>query len=143
MITVTSEHATKLASWIKDRGGVAVWKSVDLSDPGASSFTPAITVDGTPYQKPHWKYANEPSKIVTKPEDVQVSVDKEVRRFHVAVRMGSQGLSMKLTDASSRKVREAVAKAGEGAYYVFDYGDYKNCVILAPEKTVPLTEWEG
>jgi hypothetical protein len=84
---------------------------------------------------------NEPSEIVKELSEIEVNVDKEVKRFHVAVRQSSNGMNLKLTNASSERVRNAVSKAGKGAYHVFDYGDYKNCVIMAPEKTIPLTEW--
>lgn len=70
-----------------------------------------------------------------------VAIDREVKRFHVAIRMGSQGFSMKCTDGASRRIRSAVAKAGEGAYHVFDYTT-QEAVIMAPEKVIPLPEWE-
>jgi len=59
----------------------------------------------------------------------------EVKRFHVAVRLSSNGLMLKLTDASTRKVRNAVEKAtekyGRKALYGFDL-DVQNAVIWIP-----------
>jgi len=78
--------------------------------------------------------------VITDPNEVGVSLDREVRRFRVGVRAGRQGLSLKVTDGGSRKIKAAVEKAGEGAYYVFDYYN-QEAVILAPEKTCSLTEW--
>jgi hypothetical protein len=130
-----------MANWIKNRGGIAIWNSVNLSNSGATWSTPALNEDNTPYQKPNWETANEPEKIITNTDDIIVAHDKEVTRFHVANRRSSNGMSFKVTDGGSRKIRSAVAKAGEGAYYCFDYSDYKNAVIMAPEKTETLTEW--
>ena len=140
-ISTSIENAPKMVEWVKGRGGVAVWKSVNLSDPDRQMLSPALTTDGKAYPKPHWSMGNEPSEIVKELSEIEVNVDKEVKRFHVAVRPGAQGFSLKLTDASSRRVRAAEEKAGKGAYNVFDYFDEKNCIIMAPEKTIPLTEW--
>lgn len=140
-IRTSMENASKFADWLKTRGGIALWRSIDLSDPGASCFTPAMT-DGKPTTKPHWKYANEPERIITDINDVEIYNAVEVKRFHVAVRPGSGGFSLKLTDASSRRLEAAVEKAGEGAYYVFDYGDYENAVVMKPEGVVPLSTLE-
>lgn len=135
------ENAERFLDWIKNRGGIAIWESINLSNPGASWSTPAQT-DGKPTTKPNWQCANQPARIVTSTDDVEVAFDKEVKRFHVATRMGSQGLMIKVTDGGSRKIRKEVEKAGKGAYHVFDYGSYENAVIMAPEKTLSLTEWE-
>ena len=70
-----------------------------------------------------------------------VSFDKEVKRFHVAVRLGSQGMSYKVTDGGTRRIRAEVEKAGDGAYYTFDYDDYKNAAIMAPEKEMSLSAY--
>jgi len=134
------ENAERFLDWIKTRGGIAIWESVSLSNPGASWSTPALT-DGKPTTKPNWQCANEPVRIITDINDVEVCVDREVKRFHVATRLGSQGLMIKVTDGGSRKIRKEVEKAGKGAYHVFDYGNYENAVIMAPEKTLSLTEW--
>lgn len=132
----SSENAARLWDWIHNRGGLAIWPSVNLSNPGASWTTPADRKD-----KPTWQAADEPERIITSVDDVVVSVDKEVKRFHVAVRHGSQGLSLKVSDGGSRRIRREVEKAGKGAYHVFDYLDYNNAVIMAPETEMTLREW--
>jgi hypothetical protein len=58
---------------------------------------------------------------------------KEVKRFRVGIRMGSQGLRVKVTDGGSRRIRREVAKAGAGATYTFDYMT-QEAVILVPEE---------
>ena len=123
--------------WIRNRGGVAVWNSQDLSDPGKSWSTPANAKDGTPTRRPHWAAGERPDEIHTDPGQIQVNHDREVKRFRIAIARGG-GFKMYLTSASSRKVRAAVEKAGIGAHHVFD-GD--EAVIMAPSKTETLAEW--
>lgn len=136
---VTAANAEKIWSWFQERGGIAVWPSVNLSNPGASWTTPLNDAEGKPTTKPTWQAANEP-RAITDPAEVTVSLDTEVKRFHVAVRRGSQGFSLKLTDTSSQRVRNAEAKAGEGSYHVFDY-ETQEAIIMRPTKQFPLNEW--
>lgn len=138
--TCPPENAEKMFDWIATRGGVAIWPSIDLSDLDKSWSTPANDKDGNPTTKPHWKADSKPSRIITDPSQILVTKDKEVKRFHVAIRRGSQGLVMKVTDGGTRRIRAAVAKAGEGAYYEFDY-ETQEAVIMAPEEQIPLSEW--
>ena len=158
--TCSAENARKLAEWIRDRGGVAVWRSVNLSDPSASWSTPAMDMcpnphttlrelnncsvcDGgrfIPHKKPTWQADGEPV-IITDPAEIGVSDDVEVKRFHVAVRTGGQGLTIKVSDGGSRRIRSEVEKAGEGAYHWFDYGDYDNAVIMKPKGWRSLAEF--
>lgn len=138
-LTIGEQSAWQVAGWIRNRGGVAIWDKIDLSCAGEQVLTPALT-GKEPTAKPHWSVADMP-RVITDAKQVLVAKDKEVRRFHVAVRMGSQGLKLKVTDGGSRRIRAAVAKAGKGAYYTFDY-DTQEAVIWACEQTLPLPEWE-
>ncbi len=47
---------------------------------------------------------------------------------------------MKCTEASTRKIRKAVAAAGEGAWYEFDYA-MQEAVIFVPGEQMTLREW--
>lgn len=114
---IREENAVVILDWLRNRGGIAVWASVDLCDLGKSWTAPVNDEHGQPKGKPSWQADSKPCRIITDPADVIVSQDKEVKRFHVAVRMGASGTRMKLTDGSTRKLRAAVAKAGAGAYY--------------------------
>ena len=134
------ENAAKMRQWIQERGGVAIWRSVNLANPGASWSTPAKALDGSPTTKPTWEAESQPACIITDPAQIEVVTRREVRRFRVGVRMGSQGMSLKLTDASSRRVREACAKAGKDASYAFDH-ETQEAVITVPDKCVPLSKW--
>lgn len=137
--SIRPEHAKPLLEWFATRGGVAIWSSADLSDPSWSSMTPAQDVDGRPTTKPHWKAQPEP-RIITDPAEVDVTTWKEVKRFRVGLRRGSQGLKIKLTDAASKRVWKAVAEAGPGATYEFDY-ETQEAVILAPDRRIPLSDY--
>jgi hypothetical protein len=134
------DNALKFADWISNRGGVAIWQSANLSNPGASWSTPALTPNGLPTAKPTWQAEDKPSRIITSPDDILVSIDKEVKRFRVAIRHGSQGFSSECTDASSRKIKQALSKAGNGSYHLFDY-ETQEAVIMIPESQCTLTKW--
>ncbi len=137
---ITSENIGKIREWIRTRGGIAIWGSVNFNDLGKTWTTPVNGPDGQPVGKPHWGATDQPIRIITSEDDVEVCIDKEVKRFHVAIRRGAQGFMMKLTDASSDKVKRAVSKAGVGAYHVFDY-ETQEAVIMAPDKVIPLSNF--
>lgn len=140
MHRIKAEHAAKIAEWFATRDGIAIWRSCNLANPGKTWTTPVLQADGSPMTKPSWESASEPYEIITSASEVLVDVPKEVKRFHIAIRLGRQGLSYKLTDASSAKVRREVDKAGPEAWFEFDYSE-QAAVIYAPEKSVPLPEY--
>jgi len=135
--------AKKGWDWITNRGGIAIWE-VQLIGGGSggvrSYMSPACQLDGSPMTKPHWSVGNKPREIVTAPHEISVVEPKEVKRFHVALQMGRQGLQMKCTDASTRKIRDAVEKAGEGAWYEFDYSTQDAVIYVAGEE-ISLKDW--
>lgn len=137
----TAENAAKMKEWLATRGGLAIWGCLDLARAGQTWTTPVNGPDGQPVSKPHWSASTEPIRIITDAADVEVCVDKEVKRFRVAIRRGAQGFSFKCTDHSSQRIRKEVEKAGKGAYHVFDY-DTQEAVIMAPDKVIPLSEWK-
>ena len=138
---VTEDNAALVWMWLKTRGGIAVWESVNLSNFGTSWTTPLNDAQGQPKSKPTWEAGNQPIRIITDPAEVVISKDAEVKRFRVAVRMGSQGLMLKVTDAGTRRIRAAVEKAGKGAYYRFDY-ETQEAVIYAPTRAyTPISEY--
>ena len=137
---VTEENAIRFLEWMARRGGVAVWNSVDLSDPSLSYSTPARKEDGSPTTRPHWKVGATPDRVITHPDDVLVITYKEVKRFRVGVRRA--GMSYRVTSGATRKINAAVAKAGTDATYVFDYMT-QEAVILVPSARVPLSSWHA
>lgn len=147
-------NAPKFADWITSRGGIAIWQSVNLSNPGASWSTPATIRKGdcqgqedapdkdaiVPYPKPTWQAGNTPT-VITDPAEVEVEESREVKRFRVGVRRtGVFGLTLNVTDAGSRKIWKEVEKAGEGAYHEFDYAT-QEAVIYATTSLGSLKDW--
>jgi hypothetical protein len=136
-VTVPGVRA-KFEDWIKTRGGILVWENVNLSNPGAGPmFTPVRDAEGKTNCKnspPHWTHRFH--ETCTDIKDFKFVKEMcEVNRFRVAVRMGSQGLMVKLTDASTKKLHKALDKAkektGQDASYRFDY-DTQEAVIEVP-----------
>lgn len=128
-----------MKEWIERRGGVAVWGSIDFS--GRTWSTPARLEEGDPTPKPHWAATEKPISILTSIDEVEVDIPKLVKRFHIGLRRGSQGLTIKLTDASSARLRRECDKAGENSWYEFDY-DTQDALIFVPDKTVSLSVWK-
>jgi hypothetical protein len=137
---VAPENALRMFEWIKTRGGIAVWPSINFSNLGQSWSTPYRTPEGELMLKPTWQADSKPSRVITDPNDVVVIARKEVKRFRVAIRRGSQGMSFKLTDASSRKLRATCDKLSTESSYHFDY-ETQEAVFTIPDTKVPLTEY--
>jgi len=134
-LTINIKHAALHVEWITERGGVALWHSLDLGRPDTIWSTPA-NANG----RPHWSADTAPYALITDPAEIAVVQYTEFKRIHVALRVSGNGLSVKLTDASNGRLNKYLAKAGEGATYEFDYGS-QEAVILVPKETVSLAAW--
>jgi len=142
---VMPENASLIKKWLAERGGIAVWESIDMSDLGASWTTPAHDADGKPTTKPHWKSGNQPARIITDQAEVVVEVPRELETFRVTVRVSGNGLMLKLTDGSQRKLEKKMAKheaANPGRSVWYLRGDMlePTMTILVADKTIPLAE---
>lgn len=146
---VQEENAHKAAKWLRTRGGIAEWKSHDLSNPGAGCFTPALT-DGKPTPSPHWRYTGNPKRVITDPNDIAIVESKEVERFKVKLQM--KGHRIELTKRSTNMVLHAMSCYPDGSWHFastgsgsgslahgLNYGE--DCVVVTvPDKTTPLSE---
>jgi hypothetical protein len=130
--------ARKFWDWIKSRGGVAVWRSVNLGNPGASWSTPVKTLSGEDFSKPTWQVDNSPSMTVTDPDVIKVFDAREVARVKLAIRTRGSSLVQKPTPASNRRVLKALKDAGDDAYHVYD-GD--EALIMKPCGEMSLRAW--
>ena len=137
---VLAANAGQIWKWFQERGGIAVWKSVDFATAGQTWTTPLHDAEGQPTKKQSWRMEDTPSLVITDPMEVVVDVPKEIKRFRVAIKMGSQGLMLKCTDAASRRIRRECEKAGEQSWYEFDYGT-QEAVIFVPGESQPLPEF--
>jgi hypothetical protein len=137
----TEENAARFAEWMQTRGGLAVWNTLMIGSE-TSWTTPLLDKDGKPTTKPHSYAETTPHLVVTDPADVCVESLVEYKRFHVALRRGSQGLTIKLTDGSNAKLNRALAQAGIGSTYYFDY-ENQEAVVLKPDPTRSrsLADW--
>ena len=147
---VAEENARKFADWITNRGGILVWQSRDLGSAGRSVSTPALT-DGKPTNRPGWQFT-EPDRHITDMADVEVFTVKVVESFPIKLKQ-SQG-RLVLNNASDRKVRAALDKAGADSFYRFEssgtsqgnlvhglsFGD-DTIQICVDDSTQPLAEW--
>jgi len=138
-LTCKEPDAGKFAEWIRSGGGVAHWPTLYIGSDTTWS-TPVLDEHGDPYPKPDWKAAGEPDLIITDPEEIGVITYTEFVRFHVALRRSSNGLSLKLTDASNTKLNKKLEQAGVGATYAFDYMT-QEAVILQPTNVISLGRW--
>ena len=133
-------NADQVWQWFQERGGIAVWKSVDFSTAGQSWTTPLRDAEGQPTKKQSWRMEESPSLVITDPAEVVVDVPREVKRFRVGIKAGTQGLMLKCSDAASRRIRRECAKAGEQSWYEFDYGT-QEAVVFVPGASKPLPEF--
>jgi hypothetical protein len=141
----------KFEAWIKDRGGVKVWRNINLSNPGAGPiFTPAyeetqVDMDSfganmrAPYPKPSWRVDN--GEVITDITRFRFAKGfKEFKRIRVALERGS-GYNYRLTDGSQRKVDRAMQACMDehgDAVYRKDGGlfDAERFIV------VEIPEWE-
>lgn len=143
-ITTTAEHEAKLAEWLKNRGGIAVWSNKDLGSPslGGQQFTPALHADGTAATSPHWSCGNgAPDFVVTDAAAVTIREWREVAR--VKIRNGPPYLGC-VHRRDRDRLDNALQAAGEGASYRRDYSAMKygspwfDAVIEVPASVRPL-----
>jgi hypothetical protein len=137
---ITEDMAPKIREWIKTRGGASQWESVNLSNPDAAWWSPANQVDGSPTPKPTWQAAESPAQTLISEKSFEVVLPVEVKRFRIALRRSGSGMYVKLTDKSSARVRSECDKAGEGAWYQFDYNT-QECIVMRPGQVVPMETW--
>jgi hypothetical protein len=137
---ITEQQASQVHDWFQHRGGIAIWRSCDLATPSKTWTTPLLSQSNALVSKPHWSAEDKPIRIITDPHEVAVAVDKEIQRFHVAIRPARGGFMLKCTAGASRRINLAVAKAGEGAYHTFDHST-QEAVIMAPIYMVLLPDW--
>lgn len=141
--TCNEANAKQIYKWLNTRGGIFIWKSINLSNPCGSWTSPARNGVGSVVEKPNWQCDSTPARHITSVDDVMVSTAKEVKRFHVAVQEGGTGYVV--TSGGSRRIRDEISKARQKydkpAWHVFDYWDEKNAVIMIEDSAIPMAEW--
>ncbi len=117
-IIFSPENESKARDWLTNRGGIAVWKNVNLSSQslGSETLTPALT-DGVPTNAPSWQVRL--SHIVTNPGEVFIEGKREVAR--VKVMRSKYGPPCHPIARGRVGVEKAMEKAGDGAFWKFSY----------------------
>lgn len=121
-IIVSPEVAIKLREWLDAGRGIAVWQNCNLSSHsiGNLSFTPGDK------PSPGWQFGNSPVHTTSDAQDFRVQSWNEVER--IKVRPGKYGPPCHpVTKADIPKLDKAIARAGDGAEWRFDFQDY-SCV---------------
>ena len=159
------ENARKFWDWLQTRGGIAVWKSVNLGNAGASWSTPATiaikdledsarkaellrelgdenAVVG--YPKTNWQMANEPT-VYTDPADVGVFTCALYKAFPVGLKRGD-GFSLRLSDAGQAKLdkhMDACREKHGDAFYRRGVLDIEGASMGVYYTTgiIPISEW--
>jgi hypothetical protein len=143
---VTSQgNAGKVWDWLQNRDGILVWKSASLSDPSASCTTPFRDQEGKQIESAGWKYDKNPEHI-TSADEVGVDIVRVLEEVPIKVRMGSQGMSLKITDASKRKMdrlRDKHQKGQAGEVWWTPSGDFlfPSCLICVSDRQVPISQF--
>ena len=137
---ILAANADQIWRWFQERGGIAVWKSVDFATAGQSWTTPLHDAEGQLTKKQDWRMEETPSLVITDPAEVVVDVPREVKRFRVGIKMGSQGMMLKCTEGATRRIRRECEKAGDDSWHEFDYAT-QEAVIFVPGESQPLPEF--
>ena len=141
--TCAPENAARFREWCAVRGGVAVWRVIDIARAGETVSTPVLTETGEPTPRPRWDIASAPERVYGI-DEIDCDTGREIKRIRISVERGS-GLSFALTSASSRRLRNAMDVAPNGAWYVFgfDNNDRRVAIIYTPSDRVPLASYVG
>lgn len=135
-IRFSPENESKAIAWLQSRGGIAVWRNVNMSSQslGSESYTPALT-DGQPTGKPSWQFAFD--RIIIDPAEVLIEGKREVAR--VRVMRGKYGPPADPIARGRQGLDKAMSAAGPDAWWEFDYsnpdlnGVWCHAVIYVPD----------
>lgn len=141
-ITFSPENEAKAREWLANRGGIAVWRNVNMSSQslGSETFTPALT-DGAPTPAPSWQARL--SHVVTDPSAVMVEGKREVARVKVC--RSKYGPPADPVSRGRAKLDKALAAAGADAWWEFSYenwdgfGPWLEAVVYVPAGRRPLS----
>lgn len=137
---IDDTHAEKLDLWLRTRGGVFVWKNLDLGSPtsGATSCTPATTQEGTPYPSPHWRFGNKPERHLTRHDEVVVSRIETVEQL--PAKFTHQGLSAACRKKADQRC--AATRTTFGGDVWWSVSDDPAAIFIKREaEVVPLSEY--
>jgi len=104
--------------WIKERQGVVLWRSQDMSVPRGDTFTPVKDAAGVDSPRPHWAYVRHEvitditrfrfCKSWSEVGRCKIALDKKLNGYDSP--FGFFPTAIVLTDGSTRRVRVLLAK---------------------------------
>jgi len=109
---ISSDKAHLVYQWIKERGGVAVWRSANPENPTMSWTGPLLDKDGNEASKPNSQAMGTPYLIIKELSDVMVIVPKEVARIKVSERLSDED-----THKLNKVINQTEKKYRKKAYY--------------------------
>jgi hypothetical protein len=128
MIEISDFNLKQVRSWMRAGRGVALWESADLCNPFATWLTPGDVT--TP---PSWRAKRTPSDVVYSAKDVSViQYGKPTFVRNLSLRVGASGTRIKLTDASRRRVDNAINRVRQKT------GSEPTCVVGTDELGRPM-----
>lgn len=136
------ENAARFLDWIRNRGGVAFWKSVNLSNPGASWSAPALQADGQPATKPTWQAENAPSAIYRDASKIGVYTGKVVETLPAVLRL--KGMTAVLSKQTAKRLAAAlrrVEKSHGSSFYRMGGLTDPAVYICTAGPMISLQEW--
>lgn len=144
---ITPEAASRISEWIATRGGVAVWRNCNMSSHsiGSEAFTQATKEDGSPATSQGWQYGQSVESIETDIAAFTVKTYRETTRVKAVP--SKYGPPCDPVARGRKALDKALEQAGEGAVWRWNYdsGGYgsawREIIVEAPDKTVPLSDW--
>ena len=137
------EHnAAKFLDWIRNRGGVAVWQSVNLGNPGASWSGPMQQANGDPSSKPNWESDTKPASVHT--DATKIGVYSAVLVETIPAKVKVNGMQMVLTSGTTRRLTAAlrrVEKSHGNSFYRKGSSMDPELYIFTSGPMVSLQEW--
>lgn len=144
-VVLGRESAEQVWDWFRDRGGIIVWRSMDVDGPARQWTTPMQDAVGDAPSRPH--YRARPDRYITDPGDVVVVESVECERFKVAMLETETGVCC--SDAGVRRIVRAVERANDdrslgcGAWHTLDVETGEAVIYRAGDEPVGLLEYVG
>lgn len=141
-----AESAHQIWRWLQERGGIIVWESQDMGNPGQSVTTPYRSADGSPAGSPGWRYPT-PTRHITDPADVVVLATRVLKTVPVRISR-ADGFRLIVANSSVDKLGRMVEKLRREHPTAVDIwwvptGDILDHTadIVICDRTVPLADY--
>ena len=146
LFTCTPENAPRIGHWIRERGGVAIFRLLNKFDPAKFWVVPVLNSKGERLVRPSLYAEPEPSRVIMDPAEVVVETYREIMRFHIEMEYAhGLGSTFHTTRNGTRKILEALEKVsaeyGVSTVYETDFYTHE-AVIKILDTQASLSDWE-